>query len=85
MEVHNDIYKTWKIRFECFLYLYGLLGKVTVPVMGVTKKSNIDGAVKAVELELTQEETDYLEELYVPHALAGVMAQNGKQKAGDVV
>ena len=62
-----------------------LLRKVTAPVMGVTKKSNIDGAVKAVELELTQEETDYLEELYVPHALAGVMAQNGKQKAGDVV
>lgn len=62
-----------------------LLGKVTAPVMGVTKKSNIDGAVKAVELELTQEETDYLEELYVPHALAGVMAQNGKQKTGDVV
>ena len=44
--------------------------------MGVTKKSNIDGAVKAVELELTQEETDYLEELYIPHALVGVMAQN---------
>jgi len=60
-----------------------LLRKVTAPVMGVTKKSNIDGAVKAVELEFTQEETDYLEELYVPHALAGVMAQNGKQKAGD--
>lgn len=62
-----------------------LLKKVTSPVMGVTKKSHIDGAVKAVELELTQEETDYLEELYVPHALAGVMAQNGKQTAGDVV
>lgn len=27
----------------------------------------------------------YLEEMYVPHALVGVMAQNGKQKAGNVV
>ena len=62
-----------------------ILNKVTAPVMGVTKKSNIDGAVKAVELELTQDEMEYLEELYVPHALAGVMAQNGKQKVGDVV
>lgn len=62
-----------------------LLKKVDAPVMGVTKKSNIDGAVRAVELELSQDEMDYLEELYVPHALAGVMAQNGKQKAGDVV
>lgn len=25
-----------------------------------------------------------LEELYVPHELAGVMAQNGKQKAGNM-
>ncbi len=31
------------------------------------------------------EEIDYLEELYLPHALVGVMAQNGKQKAGNVV
>ena len=62
-----------------------LFGKVTAPVMGVTKKSHIDGAVKAVELALTPEETEYLEELYLPHELAGVMAQNGKQKAGDVV
>ena len=62
-----------------------LLRKVTAPVIGVTKKSNIDGAVKSLELELTQKEMDYLEDLYVPHALAGVMAQNGKQKVGDVV
>ena len=33
----------------------------------------------------TQDEINYLEELYVPHALVGVMAQNGKQNAGNVV
>ena len=62
-----------------------LLTKVDSPVVGATKLSHIDGAVKAVDLELTEEEINYLEELYVPHALAGVMAQNGKQKAGNVV
>ncbi len=62
-----------------------LLTKVTSPVVGATKFSHVDGAVKAVELQLAQEEIDYLEELYVPHALVGVMAQNGKQKAGNVV
>lgn len=62
-----------------------LLKKAAAPVMGVTKQSNIDGAVKALELELAPEEIYYLEELYIPHALAGVMSQNGKQKAGDVV
>ena len=62
-----------------------LLTKVTAPVVGATKFSHVDGAVKAVELELTADEIGYLEELYVPHALVGVMAQNGKQKAGNVV
>ena len=62
-----------------------LLTKVTSPVVGATKLSHVDGAVKAVDLELTSDEINYLEELYVPHALAGVMAQNGKQKAGNVI
>ncbi len=62
-----------------------LLTKVTSPVVGATKFSHIDGAVKAVGLQLTGEDIAYLEELYVPHALAGVMAQNGKQKGGNVV
>lgn len=62
-----------------------LLTKVTSPVVGATKRSHVDGAVKAVDLVLSEEEIDCLEELYVPHALAGVMAQNGKQMAGNVV
>ncbi len=62
-----------------------LLTKVVAPVVGATKHSHVDGAVKAVELELSPAEIAYLEELYIPHALVGVMAQNGKQKAGNVV
>ncbi len=62
-----------------------LLTKVTAPIVGATKISHVDGAVKAVDLVLSQEGIDYLEELYIPHELAGVMAQNGKQKAGNVV
>lgn len=53
-----------------------LLTKVTAPVVGATKLHHIDGAVKAVDLALAPEECAYLEELYLPHALAGVMAQN---------
>lgn len=62
-----------------------LLTKVAAPVVGATKVSHVDDAVKAVDLELSENEINYLEELYVPHALAGVMAQNGKQKAGNVI
>ena len=53
-----------------------LLAKVTAPVAGATRLHHIEGAVKAVDLELTAEELAWLEEPYVPHALVGVMAQN---------
>ena len=33
-----------------------LMAKVTAPVVGATKLSQIDGAVKAVELKLTEDE-----------------------------
>lgn len=53
-----------------------LLAKVTAPVVGATKLHHIEGAVKAVDFVLSEEEAAYLEEPYVPHALVGVMAQN---------
>ena len=60
-----------------------LLTKVTSPVVGATKFHHIEGAAKAVDLELTKEELTYLEELYVPHPLAGVMAQNKPANAKE--
>ncbi len=60
-----------------------LLTKVTSPVVGATKFQHIEGAAKAVELELTEDETAYLEEPYVPHGLAGVMAQNKPEGAKE--
>ena len=53
-----------------------LLTKVTAPVVGATKLHHIEGAAKAVDLELTAEECAYLEAPYIPHPLVGVMAQN---------
>ena len=60
-----------------------LLTKVTAPVVGATKFHHIEGAVKAVELALTDEEIASLEAPYVPHPLAGVMAQNRPPKRRD--
>lgn len=53
-----------------------LLTKVTSPVVGATKVHHIDGAVAAVDLNLSQEDITYLEELYTPHELVGVMPYN---------
>lgn len=60
-----------------------LLTRVTSPVAGATKLHHVDGAVKSVALELTPEDIRYLEELYVPHALVGVMAQNTRDAKKD--
>ncbi|MBR0384671.1 MAG: aldo/keto reductase [Eubacteriaceae bacterium] len=60
-----------------------LLTKVTSPVVGATKLSHIEGAAKAVALTLTPEELGYLEEPYMPHPLAGVMAQNKRETAKE--
>lgn len=53
-----------------------LLTKVTAPVVGATKLHHVEGAAKAVDLSLTADERTFLEEPYVPHKLAGVMADN---------
>lgn len=53
-----------------------LLTKVASPVVGATKKHHVDGAVAAVDLQLSAEELSWLEELYVPHNLVGIMATN---------
>ena len=60
-----------------------LLTKVTAPVVGATKFHHVEGAAKAVDLELTDEEIAYLEAPYMPHPLAGVMAQNKPANAKE--
>ena len=60
-----------------------LLTKVTSPVAGATKLHHVEGAAKAAQLKLTAEDAAYLEELYVPHPLVGVMAQNTQNAKKD--
>ena len=53
-----------------------LLTKVESPIVGATKLHHIEGAVKALDVHLTDADIRYLEEPYVPHNLSGVMAVN---------
>ena len=53
-----------------------LLTKATAPVVGATKPEQIEGFARAVDFKLSEEEIQYLEELYVPHRLVGVIAMN---------
>ena len=60
-----------------------LLTKVTAPVVGATKMHHVEGAAKATELVLNEEEIAFLEEPYIPHKLVGVMAQNTAVSSGE--
>lgn len=44
---------------------------LAAPIIGATKLSHVETAVKAVEFKLTKEEVVYLEEEYVPHKIVG--------------
>jgi 1-deoxyxylulose-5-phosphate synthase len=44
---------------------------VTSPIIGATKEHHLEDAVAAVDLELTAEEIEQMEEAYVPHQVAG--------------
>ncbi|MFM0289626.1 aldo/keto reductase [Paraburkholderia megapolitana] len=44
---------------------------ITAPIVGATKPHHLDDAVAALSLELSSDEIAKLEELYVPHTVAG--------------
>ena len=48
-----------------------IAGVVTAPIVGVTRPTHLSDAIAAVEVELDPDEAAYLEEPYVPHAVAG--------------
>lgn len=48
---------------------------VVSPIIGATKAKYFDDAVGALEIELTDEDVAYLEELYIPHRIVGALPQ----------
>lgn len=62
-----------------------ILRKVDAPIVGATKLHHIDGPVNAFNIHFTDGDMKYLEELYVPHRLEGVMADNKPTMANEPV
>ena len=54
---------------------------ITTPVVGISKMEHLEQAVEALDIELTQEDQEYLEELYQPRELIG--HYGGMPAAGD--
>ena len=45
--------------------------EITSPIVGITKIHHLEEAVEALEIKLSTEETDRLEEVYEPHPIIG--------------
>mgnify|MGYP004471142619 FL=1 len=52
---------------------------VASPIIGATKASYLDDAAGAFEVQLTDSDIDYLEEMYVPHPIVGAIKKNPQQ------
>ena len=52
---------------------------VASPVLGFTKLSHLEEAIKVFSIKLSPEDTKYLEELYVPHPVKGPMKRPEKK------
>jgi 1-deoxyxylulose-5-phosphate synthase len=45
---------------------------ITAPIIGATKPHHLEEAVKALEVQLSEDEIKYLEEPYRPHPVLGI-------------
>lgn len=51
---------------------------VTAPIVGCSRPSRVNDAVRALDLKLTGEDVAFLEEPYTPHELVGLLARPGE-------
>lgn len=70
-------------RHECRMSQIALAWQwkkgVASPIVGATKAQYLDDAAGALDVELTPQDVDYLEELYVPHPIVGAIDKNPEQ------
>lgn len=52
---------------------------VTAPIVGCSKPSRVDDAVRALGVRLSADEVAFLEEPYQPHNLVGPLARPGEK------
>lgn len=52
---------------------------VDSPIIGATKPQYLEDAEGALDVRLTKEDIEYLEELYIPHSIVGAIDKNPEQ------
>jgi aryl-alcohol dehydrogenase-like predicted oxidoreductase len=69
----NEIAEKYNVKMSQIAIAWLLAKGVTSPIIGATKTGYFDDAIGAFDVNLTDEDMAYLEELYVPHRIVGAL------------
>ncbi|BBF43568.1 L-fuco-beta-pyranose dehydrogenase [Lachnospiraceae bacterium KM106-2] len=82
MEIVNRVHEL-SIKYNCKMSQIAIAWQwakgVASPIIGATKVQYLDDAVGALQINLTADDIEYLEELYVPHKIVGAIDKNPEQ------
>ncbi|MHC9536674.1 aldo/keto reductase [Dellaglioa sp. BT-FLS60] len=77
----NELAQKYHVSMTQIALAWQWFKGVTAPIVGTTKPSHFDDAVNALDVKLTQEDVNRLEEAYVPHKIIGAINQNPPEGA----
>lgn len=69
----DNLSKKYNVSMSTIALAWLFKKGVTSPIIGATKKSHYDDAIKSLDIDLTNDEVNYLEELYYPHPVTSVL------------
>lgn len=72
----NELAQKYQVSMTQIALAWLYAKNVSAPIIGSTKAKHLNDAVDALELKLTDNDCQYLEELYTPHRIVGALAQN---------
>lgn len=75
----HELAEKYQCKMSQIAIAWHLAKGVASPIIGATKLKYLDEAVGAFDVNLTQADIAYLEELYVPHKIVGALNQNPPQ------
>ena len=71
----NELAEKYQVSMTEIALAWLLKKGVSAPIVGATKAPHFLQAVKAVNLELLDEDIKYLEEKYIPHSIVGALSE----------
>lgn len=74
----NELAEKYQVSMTEIALAWLLKKGVSAPIVGATKAPHFLQAVKAVNLELLDEDIKYLEEKYIPHSIVGALSGDEK-------